>query len=409
MKWPIFTIAPSCITCKTLLTRSEGKAGSPAHWRNSAGTLQPPLQLLFLDKRAGLVVPLPQVRFYQPATLSLPLKANLLSGGSRSIGFKKAFSCCVYVRLLFKKAVRCWHFGRRRREAAPRSTSWGPPLDFGKETWTPATASPASTYVTEEEAASPRGKEGPEKSRQHPLFLLLKIPFTFVRWLSRPWRSPWWWNQHPRSCPQQVTAELKSSQWGPRTWLYSLKNRASMVIFHFRLIQIDFESWLSYCAELHNRWGYLVNVKRRSLIKYSLSTSSDCWWCRAWMHAGGLTLKVTVPPCELLPLIFSWQHLCTGDSKELSRVLRAGRLNASCSEGKTRSRSPSELGKQGWNFPSGGRQQIDLIKNSFFIIQKLDAAIPTMRDCCHRKRWQQSLTDGNAWTEPRTNQDEFGF
>lgn len=153
-----------------------------------------------------------------------------------------------------------------------------------------------------------------------------------------------------------------------------------------------------------------MNVKCRSQLKYSLSISSSHGCCRGWMHTRGLTLKVTVSPSELLPCFSAEGTLCTGDSKELNRVLKAGTLSASGSEGKKDGKSqPSWTGKAGLELPFRWRQQTYLIKNLFFIIRKLYAASPTGRHCRHHKRWQQSLMDGNGWTEPRTNQDEFLF
>lgn len=72
------------------------------------------------------------------------------------------------------------------------------------------------------------------------------------------------------------------------------------------------------------------------------------------MHTGGLTLKVTVLPGELLPSFSADSALCMGDSRELNRVLNAGRLDTSCSKGKVESHSPSKLGKRGWNLPQEG-------------------------------------------------------
>ena len=52
------------------------------------------------------------------------------------------------------------------------------------------------------------------------------------------------------------------------------------------------------------------------------------------MHTGGLTLKVTVSPGELLPAFSADGALCAGESEEPNRVPAAGRLDASCLEDK---------------------------------------------------------------------------
>ena len=142
MTWPVFAVAPSCVTCKPILTTSEGKAGIPELPRGMqtlmefCGTSSAFSTALLWDKRAISVVPLP-LGVFLPAGWDLsPFEGRLTLVGSSVLVSRRHFVIvCIYTSV-FEKAVPYWRFHGRQSEAALRPTSPAPALDCCRGTGT---------------------------------------------------------------------------------------------------------------------------------------------------------------------------------------------------------------------------------------------------------------------------------
>lgn len=221
---------------------------------------------------------------------SFPWKATLLLVGITVLVFKR--HSVVYIDIWFWK--REFITGTFLEEV--QSASQGPALGLCKERgvviplpvsslggcggraalWLPSLQLPDPPYrVGQLQLAAGKavpwlwGKERPKRAGSN-LFCCWEASHASFLSPGGSWCSPWSWSQHPHSCPQQVTAELKSSQRAPFTLL-----QWSGIDDHFSLLndsnRLSFD-WV-ICAEVQNLWDHLVNAKDRSQFKYSFSIS----------------------------------------------------------------------------------------------------------------------------------------